>query len=169
LGNRYRNAPACRAASRSKLISSKTETRRSILAISLLGCRDLAAPANSSKVVIAEMPQSSGESFSSLLTTGRRPRNKSMHVSVSRRYSTELVAHSLGAGGRLPWAGRLKERSAMRIRLKNPLGHPRFDFGSKMTAFPSLRIRTSFPSKRKSLGSRTACDPPVVNNFAVSM
>ena len=37
----------------------------------------------------------------------------------------------------------------MRIRLKNPRGHPRFDFGSKMTAFPSLRIRTSFPFKAK--------------------
>ncbi len=57
----------------------------------------------------------------------------------------------------------------MRTRLKKFRGQPRFDFGSRITAFPSLRMETSSPSKRKSLGSRTACDPPVVNNFAVSM
>lgn len=53
-----------------------------------------------------------------------------------------------GIGGRLPCSGRRKRRSAMRIRLKKFRGHRRFDFGSMITAFPSLRIDTSAPLNR---------------------
>src|SRR5271165_3826820 len=41
--------------------------------------------------------------------------------------------------------------------------------GSRMTAGPWRRIRTSSPSKRKSFGSRTACDRPLQNILAVSI
>ena len=42
-------------------------------------------------------------------------------------------------------------------------------FGYSITTFPTLLIYTSSSSKRYSFGSLTACDPPLVNTFAVTI
>src|SRR6185437_10136640 len=41
--------------------------------------------------------------------------------------------------------------------------------GSRITVLPRLRMRTSLPSKRNSLGRRTACERPDQKSFAVAV
>jgi hypothetical protein len=55
-----------------------------------------------------------------------------------------------------------------RRRSQYPRGHDLRCSGSRTTASPSRRIRTSSPGNRNSFGRRTACDRPLRNSFAVA-